>query len=180
VLQSFGYSDGISNLLAAPPVISAVASALIFAYLSDKFRLRGPFIAVQCVMVIVGLMITAYHKNNGAKYFGIFLGQAGCQGNIPTILAYHSNNIRRQSKRVVASALQIGFGAAGGIVASTTFREKDAPKYLIGFWVTASLQFVILLILCCITPYFYLQNKRVDEGTLEEPIEGQPGFKYTL
>ena len=179
-MQSFGYSDGVSNLLAAPPVISAVGSALVFAYLSDKFRLRGPFIAIQCVMVIIGLMITAYHHNNGAKYFGIFLGQAGCQGNIPTILAYHSNNIRRQSKRVVASALQIGFGAAGGIVASTTFREKDAPKYLVGFWVTASLQFIILLILSGITPYFYLQNKRVDDGTLDEPIEGQVGFKYTL
>ena len=131
-------------------------------------------------MVIVGLMITAYHKHNGVKYFGIFLGQAGCQGNVPTILAYHSNNIRRQSKRVVASALQIGFGAAGGIVASTTFREKDAPKYLVGFWVTASLQFVILLILAGATPYFYRQNKKVDEGTLKEPIEGKEGFKYTL
>jgi MFS family permease len=161
-------------------VISAVVSALVFAYLGDKFRLRGLFIAMQCIMVIAGLMVTAYHKNNGMKYFGIFLGQAGCQGNIPTILAYHSNNIRLQSKRVVASALQIGFGAVGGILASTTFREEDAPQYLIGFWVTASLQFIILLILGCLTPYFYLQNKKVDEGTLEEPIEGQPGFKYTL
>ena len=131
-------------------------------------------------MVIVGLMITAYHKHNGVKYFGIFLGQAGCQGNVPTILAYHSNNIRRQSKRVVASALQIGFGAAGGILACTTFRLEDAPKYLIGFWVTTSLQFVILLILAGATPYFYRQNKKVDEGTLKEPIEGKEGFKYTL
>jgi len=161
-------------------VISAVVSALVFAYLGDRFRLRAPFIAVQCIMVIVGLMLTAYHKKNAVKYFGIFLGQAGCQGNIPAILAYHSNNIRRQSKRAVASALQIGFGAAGGILASTTFREKDAPKYLLGFWVTASLQFVVLLIIGFTTPYFYLQNKKVDEGTLEEPIEGQYGFKYTL
>lgn len=131
-------------------------------------------------MVIAGLMLTAYHKNNGMRYFGIFLGQAGCQGNIPAILAYHSNNIRRQSKRVVASALQIGFGALGGILASTTFREKDAPKYLIGLWVTAGLQFVILGILAFLTPYFYLKNKKVDAGTLKEPIEGRPGFKYTL
>jgi hypothetical protein len=131
-------------------------------------------------MVIVGLMITAYHKNNSVKYFGIFLGQAGCQGNIPATLAYHSNNIRRQSKRAVASALQIGFGAAGGIVASTTFRQQDAPRYLIGFWVTAGLQFAILVTLGILTPLFYLQNKKVDEGTLEKPIEGQPGFKYTL
>lgn len=161
-------------------MITAVISALVFAILGDKFRLRGLFIAVQCLMVIVGLMLTAYHKNSGMRYFGIFLGQAGCQGNIPAILAYHSNNIRRQSKRVVASALQIGFGALGGILASTTFREKDAPKYLIGLWVTASLQFVILGILACLTPYFYLKNREVDAGTLKEPIEGRPGFKYTL
>jgi len=170
----------VSNLLAAPPVVVAVISALVFAYLSDKFHLRGPFIAVQCLMVIVGLMITAYHKDHRAKYFGIFLGQAGCQGNIPAILAYHSNNIRLQSKRVVASALQIGFGAAGGILASTTFLQQDAPRYLAGFWVTAGLQFLILLLLGIMTPYFYLQNKKVDEGTLREPIEGQRGFKYTL
>jgi MFS family permease len=179
-LQSFGYGAGVSNLLAAPPVITAVISALIFAHLGDKYRLRAPFIAIQGIMVIIGLMITAYHKKFSLRYFGIFLGQAGCQGNIPATLAYHSNNIRRQSKRAVASALQIGFGAIGGIVASTTFREKDAPKYLVGFWVTASLQFTILIILGVMTPYFYLQNKKESEGRLEEPIEGQPGFRYTL
>jgi MFS family permease len=175
-----GYSDGISNLLCAPPVIFAVISALAFAYIGDKHRKRAPFIAIQSVIVIVGLMITAYHKDNGARYFGIFLGTAGCQGNIPAILAYQSNNIRLRSKRAVGSALQIGFGAIGGILASTTFREQDAPKYVVGLWVTAGLQIFILILLCCTTSYFYKMNRKFDEGSLTEPLEGQPGFKYTI
>jgi hypothetical protein len=174
-----GYTAGKANLLSAPPVITAVVSAFSFAWVADKNRIRGPIIAIQALICMTGLMITAYHKKNSVRYFGIFLGYAGCQGNIPAILAYQSNNIRFQSKRAVGSALQIGFGAIGGIIASTTFREKDAPKFVIGLWVTAGLQCLILLLLTCTSSFFYLQNKKVDRGELSE-LEGQPGFKYTL
>ncbi len=115
-------------------------------------------------------MITAYHKNDGVHYFGLFLGQVGCQGNIPSILAYQSNNIRIRSKRAVGSALQICFSAFGGIIASTVFEEEDAPQYVPGLWVTTGLQFSILMILA----------KKLDDGTIKEPLEGQEGFKYTL
>jgi MFS family permease len=177
--QGMGYTAGVANLLAAPPVISAVVSAFALAWVADKYHTRGPIIAIQAVIAIVGLMITAYHKRHGVRYFGIFLGYAGCQGNIPAILAYQSNNIRLQSKRAVGSALQIGFGAIGGIIASTTFREKDAPRFVNGLWVTAGLQFLILTILTCTTLYFRRQNKRADSGEVSE-LEGQPGFRYTL
>ncbi|KAI9776707.1 MAG: hypothetical protein M1839_009434 [Geoglossum umbratile] len=179
IIKGMGYTAGKANLLSAPPVITAVVSAFSFAWVADKKRIRGPIIAIQSLICITGLMITAYHKKNSVRYFGIFLGYAGCQGNIPAILAYQSNNIRFQSKRAVGSALQIGFGAIGGIIASTTFREKDAPKFVNGLWVTAGLQCLILLLLTCTSSYFYLQNKKVDRGELSE-LEGQPGFKYTL
>ena len=115
-------------------------------------------------------MITAYHKNDGVHYFGLFLGQVGCQGNIPSTLAYQSNNSRMQSKRAVGSALQIGFGAVSSIIASTVFEEEDAPQHVPGLWITTGLQFFILMILA----------KKIDDGTIKEPLEGQEGFKYTL
>ncbi|PGH36883.1 hypothetical protein GX50_00341 [[Emmonsia] crescens] len=180
IIQGLGYSGGIANLLSAPPVVFAVICAYSFALLGDKYRLRSPIIATQCIIGIVGLMITAYHPEPGVRYFGIFLGTAGCQGNIPAILAYQSNNIRMQSKRSVGSALQIGFGAIGGIIASTTFREIDAPKYVPGLWTTTGLQFFILALLACTTFHFQRRNKQVDAGTATKPIEGLVGFKYTL
>lgn len=169
-----------ANLLSAPPVCSAVISALSFAWIGDKYHIRAPIIAAQALIVIIGLMITAYHTSNGVRYFGIFLGTAGCQGNVPAILAYQSNNIRMQSKRSVGSALQIGFGAIGGIIASTAFTQKEAPLYRSGLWATAALQFWMLGCLCVTSYYFWKKNKQVDNGTLDKPIEGQEGFKYTL
>lgn len=175
-----GYSSGVANLLSAPPVFFAVISAFSFAWLSDKYRTRAPVIAAQSIICIIGLMITAYHKNNVVRYFGIFLGSAGCQGNVPAVLAYQSNNIRQQSKRAIGSALQIGFGAIGGIIASTTFREVDAPIYKPGLWTTAGLQLLILALLCATTSILWRANSQLVQGTLKEPIEGLIGFKYTL
>ncbi|CAI6337172.1 unnamed protein product [Periconia digitata] len=184
ILVGMGYSAGAANALSAPPNLVAMITALGFAWVGDKYRVRSPVIAVQCILAIIGLMLVAYSTNNGVRYFGSFLGVCGCQGNIPAILAYQSNNIVGQSKRSVGSALQIGFGAIGGMIASTVFRQRDAPRYVTGLWVTAGLQIYILTIVGVMTVLFMKKNKQVDaqvaNGGPEEPIEGQVGFRYTL
>lgn len=177
---SFGYSVEKAQLLTAPPYVFAVTVAMILAFCADKAKMRGPFIAAQAVMTIIGLLVVLYAKPTGARYFGVFLGIAGCSGNVPAILAYQSNNIRGQSKRSVGSALQVGFGAIGGILASTVFREQDAPTYLYGFWATMGSQFLILVLLGITSTYFITQNKAQREGRRSEPIEGAEGFYYTL
>jgi kynureninase len=42
------------------------------------------------------------------------------------------NNVVGQTKRAFTSALVIGFGGIGGIVASLSFRTKDIPYYRSG------------------------------------------------
>ena len=110
IVKGMGYSVGVTHLLGAPPVIFAVIVSLFVSWLSDKLKVRAPAIAFQASICIVGLMMVAYCKGNIPRYFGMFFGFAGCQGNIPSILAYQANNIRTQSKRSVASALIIGMG----------------------------------------------------------------------
>lgn len=180
IIRAMGYSAGAANALSAPPACAALFSAMFFAWIGDKWHVRSPVIVAQALICIVGLMLVAYSSSNGVRYFGIFLGTCGCQGNIPAILAYQANNIRLQSKRAVGSALQIGFGAIGGIIASTAFREQDAPKYVNGLWTTAGLQFFILIASGYMTVFFVFKNRQLERGTLTAPIEGQPGFKYTL
>lgn len=175
-----GYSGGVANLLSAPPVLFAVVSAISFAWLGDKYKLRAPIIATQSIICLIGLLITAYHTNHAVRYFGIFLGTAGCQGNVPAVLAYQSNNIRFHSTRSVGSALQTSFGTIGGIIASTTFREIDSPRYLPGLWVTAGLQLLILLLLSATTFAFSRANGRLGQGVVPARIEDLRGFKYTL
>lgn len=183
ILVGMGYTGGQANALSAPPAITAAVVAFGFAWLADRKQVRAPFIAIQSLIVITGLMLVSYATNNHVRYFGTFLGVIGAQGNVPAILAYQSNNIRSQSKRSVGSALQIGFGALGGILASTTFQQKDAPKYATGLWVSAALQFLTLFILCITSFYFWKTNKKVEKqeqsGEPVDHIEGQVGFRYT-
>ena len=100
ILQGMGYSVGMTFLLSAPPAVAAVPWIMFCSWAADKWHLRSPFIILQCILGIVGLMIVAYAKNNGARYFGIFMGLAGANANIPTALAWQANNIRGQSLRM--------------------------------------------------------------------------------
>lgn len=180
LLQSMGYDAKTIQLLSAPPYVSAVAIAFSFAWASDRTRLRGPFIIAGSLLIILGLSLTAYHHNNSIRYLGIFIGLAGAQANVPTILTYQANNIRTNSKRSVGSALQIGFGAIGGIYASTVFREQDFPRYVNGLWATIGTQFLLMILVGVMSLFFTKKNREQAEGKLTEPLEGHAGFTYAL
>jgi cyanate permease len=100
ILQGMGFKTTTKiYLLSAPPNIAAIPYAFGISFLADKYRIRGPFVIFQSLTTIVGLMLTAYHPRDAVRYFGVFLGTAGCNGNLPTILAWQANNIRGQSTR---------------------------------------------------------------------------------
>ncbi|EEH17271.2 hypothetical protein PABG_07358 [Paracoccidioides brasiliensis Pb03] len=177
ILQGLGYSTGKVFLLLAPPALVSVPVAIIVSYFADKTRMRAPFIAALAVMCTVGYILIAYTKQNGVKYFGVFLGIAGANGSLPAILAWQANNIRGQSTRAVASGLQVAFGAIGGIYASLTFMEKEAPSYPSGLWAGVAAQLFIVVACVFMTAFHYIQNKKADRG--EILIESLEGFRYT-
>ena len=133
-----GFSLNVSLLLVAPPYILSIFVTLISSYLADRCRYRTPFIFLHSFIAIAGFSLLASPLANPIKLFGIFLAVAGSNANQPTAIAFAQNNIITTSKRAVASAMQIGFGAIGGIAASTVFREQDAPKYTPGYDLTPS------------------------------------------
>ena len=139
-------------------------------------------------MAIIGFALVASPSSNGVKLFGTFLAVAGSNPNQPAALAFAQNNIVGTSKRAVGSALQIGFGAIGGIAASTVYRDQDAPRYLPGY--PLSLDRLILRLIAtmvfeifafsiagCMAYYFHKKNQEADkEGKI---LENTPGFRYT-
>ena len=62
-----------------------------FAWLSDKTKHRAGWMVVESLITIIGLAIAAYHPNNGVRYFGLFLVNAGATSCIPGVLAYVSH-----------------------------------------------------------------------------------------
>ncbi|ESK87307.1 high-affinity nicotinic acid transporter [Moniliophthora roreri MCA 2997] len=180
ILRSMGYSTTHSMLLSAPPYGSAFVSAMTFAWLADRTKHRSGYIVIQAIMTLIGTCMTAFAVQNSVRYAGTFFISAGSAGCIPTILTYNANNVASQSKRAVSSALVVAWGGIGGIVASTAFREKDAPKYIPGLWVTVAAQILMILLAVITMLYLRRMNRLSREGKLSEPLEGKPGFYYTL
>ncbi|KAJ7346771.1 major facilitator superfamily domain-containing protein [Mycena albidolilacea] len=180
ILNSMGWGVKASLLLTTPPYVFAAISCFIFAWMSDKTKRRAPFIAVQALMTITGIAVTGYAEKNGPRYFGLFLANAGASGCIPSVLAYSSNNIVSHSKRAVSTAIVISAGGVGGIFATTVFREQDFPRYLNGIWATIGCQILILVLLALTSWNFARKNRLLKEGKIAGPLEGQPGFFYTL
>lgn len=94
ILNGFGYSARDSQLLSAPPYITAVIVGMISAWVSDKTKMRGPYILLGAIVSATGTIVLGYTKGTGPRYFGSFLAIIGCQSNIPAVMAWSQNNIR--------------------------------------------------------------------------------------
>lgn len=178
ILAGMGDDIEKSQLLAAPPYAASVVFGIAISWWADRTKARGPFIIGQSLVTIIGLAMTAFAAGNGPRYAGTFLTLCGISANIPAILAFQSNNVVGQAKKSFASAMVIGAGGVGGIVASVSFREHDAPKYEPGLWTSIAFSVAQIALTGALTLHFARRNAQVRKGG--KPIEGVEGFLYTL
>ncbi|KAJ7188091.1 major facilitator superfamily domain-containing protein [Mycena filopes] len=169
-----------SLLLTTPPYVFAAISCFVFAWMSDRTKMRAPFIAAQALITVVGMALVGYAKQTAPRYVGLFLAAAGATGCVPAVLAYSSNNVVSHSKRAVSTAVIVSAGGVGGVLATTVFREQDFPRYLTGIWVTIGCQFLMLILLAITSFHFARRNRLSREGKLDAPLEGTPGFYHTM
>lgn len=88
-----------SQLLTVPPFAFATIVLIILAYLSDKHKLRSPFIMFGQVMALIGFIINITDAPRGVKYFGMFLCTAGSYGAFAGVVAWLGNNLSPSLKR---------------------------------------------------------------------------------
>lgn len=153
-----GFDIAASQCLGAPPAFAAAIMMYCQAILGDRWHLRGPIIVLNALLAIMGLLILGYAKGPGVRYFGVFVATMACNANVPAILTYQANNIRGQWKRAFCSATLVGFGGIGGIIGSTIFRDKDAPKYRPGIWATMIGNSLVIVIVGLLTVKFWRAN----------------------
>ncbi|CAG9953212.1 unnamed protein product [Clonostachys rosea f. rosea IK726] len=176
--DGLGFSVAVSQCLIAPPYIAAGVAMYTMAHLSDKYRVRSPFIVFNGCLLLIGLPLLGFATNVGARYFGAFITTAACNANVPSILTWQANNIRGQWKRAFCSATLVGTGGIGGIIGSTVFRSQDAPGYRPGIYAAMTASGMIILITLALDFKFVRANKRATAGG--KVIGGLEGFRYTM
>jgi hypothetical protein len=89
-------------------------------------------------------------------------------------IVWLNNNMGGHLKRGVSSALQIGLGNIGGIIASNIYLPKQKPRYPVGFGVS-----LCLIWLCGFSATIFLvlirmENKKRDQGKRDHRLASPP------
>ena len=166
ILNELGWTAVQAQLLTIPIYVASFIIAIVMAVYTDRLRHRYAFIMVGILISTIGyvVLLTQKHVPLGAKYFALYLIVIGAYVAQPIVLVWVTNNMGGHYKRSINSAMQVGFGNVGGIIASNIFITEEAPLYLRGY--TTSLG---LLWMCGVGSTLLLigmsrENKRRDNG----------------
>jgi MFS family permease len=133
---------------------------MLVAWASDRLRHRFLFTLIPIAIGIAGFAILLTGpKTRDLKYAALFLVTSGCYSAMPVIVCWFTMNLGSHHRRSVGSAWQIGFGNIGGIIATFSFLQKDAPGYKPGY--SICIAFICLSAASCLV-YFvavWSQNK---------------------
>ncbi|KAF8328323.1 MFS general substrate transporter [Amanita rubescens] len=170
IIKSFGHSTAVSELLTVPPYVTATIVLYIFAYYSDKLKMRAPFVYAGLLCLVIGYGINISNTRNGVKYFGTFWLAVGSYSAFPGVVAWLGNNLAGQYKRGIGMALQIGIGNFGGAIASNIYRSQDSPRFILGH--ALEFMFVGIGLICvptAVAAYININNRR--DKKMQEALE---------
>ncbi|KAM6495346.1 MFS general substrate transporter [Amanita muscaria] len=170
IINSFGYTVSVSQLLTIPPYLVATILIYVWGYLSEKRKIRSPFLFASLAFSLIGLAINISNVSDGVKYFGTYWIVAGAAAAFPGIIAWLGNNLAGQYKRGTGMAIQLGLGNISGTFASNIYRNQDAPKFIFSHSIMIMFTGVGFIIVA-VTTYVYKIINRRRERTLREMLD---------
>ncbi|KAL1305047.1 hypothetical protein AAFC00_001988 [Neodothiora populina] len=167
------YSGRHVQILTVPIFIASAAVTLISAIASDKARHRYGFAMFGYLITLIGLAMffAQEHLSPRALYGALFLISIGTYICLPLVWTMCVNNISGYWKNSIASALCVGFGNAGGIVASCIFVTKQAPHYWTGFRVDFGLTSAAAVLTTALLVGLIFENRKRARGGRDYRLE---------
>ncbi|KAG9661367.1 MFS general substrate transporter, partial [Aureobasidium melanogenum] len=132
IIKSLGYKAVHAQLLTVPPNVGAFLSVLLVTWLSDKYRMRGPFMLAGLVIAIGGYIMLISNNHHTIQYGGTFLVAAGIFPCSPLVMGWLANNLAPHYVRATGTGFQIMIANCAAFIATFTYLSKDAPRYITG------------------------------------------------
>jgi len=143
IIKSFGHTSALAQLLTVPPYAVAAVVLCMFAYTSDRLQSRGIFVAIACTIGGIGyLILLTTHTNTHAQYFATFCITSGTYTSIGIIIAWFAHNLGSETKRATGIPMFMAIGQCGSILGSHIYPKTEGPRYIKGFGLTMSLEFL--------------------------------------
>ncbi|CCH60462.1 hypothetical protein TBLA_0C06700 [Henningerozyma blattae CBS 6284] len=190
IITSLGFTNVRAQLMTVPVYFLTAIVFFICANLSDRLKLRSPFIVGACLTTIIGLAIVLGSQIHGVRYFGVYILCMGIYVNAAVNCLWLSGNVGNYFKRATALGINLFLGSGSGLVAGQIFFAKEKPRYITGLSICLAFQ-VLSIIMTLLQLFLYMwENKKKDAITKRcnetgEPIpyddklsDKNPQFKY--
>ena len=190
ILNEMGYKAEAAQVRSIPIFLVATVASIAAAAWSDRLRHRFGFVLGGILTATAGyaVMLDYSRVPVSAKYAALFLIASGGFVAHPIVTAWAQNNAAGNYKKSISSAMMVGFGNCGGIIASNIYVTGEKPRYPTGFGVSLGLLWV-----CAVASTVFVfgvrrENKRRDAGERGWRLEGHdgdnlgddhPDFRYT-
>ncbi|PGH05375.1 hypothetical protein AJ80_08343 [Polytolypa hystricis UAMH7299] len=192
ILRQLGWTAIHAQVMSIPIFLFATVTTMLTAVLSDRMRHRFGFIIFGCLIASIGYIILLVQERVaiGVRYFSLFTVISGAFIAHPICMTWLLNNMSGHYKRAIGSSMQIGFGNAGGLIASNIFLDNEKPLYRTGFGVSFALMWLAGLMAIVFLFYLRRENRIRERGgrdylldlperELENLGDDHPGFRFT-
>merc|ERR1711939_179351 len=163
------------QLKTVPVYAVAFVLALSFAYASSYYDRRAYVIVACNVFALAGyatFLATPTSATN-ARYAAVFLCAMGIYTPGPIWLAWGAGNAGLDQMRAVASALVVGLGTMGSVVATWSYLPFDAPRYTIGNALNVSVVAASQILAVLLMLYNKRENALRDRGGRDYRLENK-------
>ena len=130
IAEMGSFSDQQANGLSACPYLFCFFYIITITWLSDKFKMRGPFCALSGLLAGIGFIINASTTGTGPRYFSCFLCVLiFC--SVAILLAWTANMHPTESKRAGGYTVLATLGQCGPVLGMYCDIHVDASISLI-------------------------------------------------
>lgn len=172
VLRDLGWTATRAQLYSVPVYVSASAIAILIAFISDKTRQRGLYLAGFTFLGITGFALLRWNDNADVRYGAVYLCALGAFPGGPGFLSWGLNNAAGPAVRAVAGGWIVTLGTIGGIVATWTYLPNDGPDYHIGHTINLVAQVIVLFLAVGGIVYCLLENRLRARGGRDDRLNG--------
>ncbi|GAP84115.2 putative major facilitator superfamily protein [Rosellinia necatrix] len=160
ILTEIGYRSLTAQYYTVPVYVAASLIAIGVAYVSDKTRMRGIYLAGFTLLGITGFGLLRWGSGSQLKYAAVYLCAVGAFPGGPGFLSWGINNAAGPSVRAVSSGYIVSLGTAGGILAVWAYLPRDGPNFPMGHSINFAAQ-VVVLFLSSFGIFYCLRENRI-------------------
>ncbi|SPO03264.1 related to permease of the major facilitator superfamily [Cephalotrichum gorgonifer] len=172
ILADLGWKNTKAQLLTVPPYVAACLIAIAIAYISDKTKKRGIYLAVFSLIALTGFALLRFYEGANVRYMAIFFVTTGAFPGGPAFISWAMNNTGGSAVRAVSSSWVVTLGTIGGIVATWTYITTDAPKYPTGHSINLGGQIAVFFLSVFGILYCLRENRLRAKGKRDHRLEG--------